>query len=127
MEPYRVAESQANAKSANVDHLVSIQLHDAATVDLTPATIITLYLVQGSNDRMGQKIRAEARPGARVVSHSFYIKGWEPIKYEEFVDSEGKTRKLYLWELNSTKPLVDLSRNRHRFCLTQRSYVGEAT
>jgi SAM-dependent methyltransferase len=90
MESYRVAESLSNAKSANVDHLVSIQLQDAATVDLAPATVITLYLVQGSNDRMGQKIRAEARPGTRVVSHSFYIKGWEPTKYEEFIDSEGR-------------------------------------
>jgi hypothetical protein len=71
MESCRVAESLASAKSANVDHLLSIQLQDAATVDLAPATVITLYLVQGSNDRMAKRSvrkQDQARVSSRTAS-----------------------------------------------------------
>jgi len=96
-EPYRVTESQANANAAHVDHLVTFRLQDAATVDLSAATVITLYLVHCSTNRMKSKILGEAKPGTRIVSHGFEMTGWEPQKYEELVNSEGKTHKLYLW------------------------------
>jgi ribosomal protein L11 methylase PrmA len=96
-EPYRVTESQANANAAHVDHLVTFRLQDAATVDLSAATVITLYLVHWSTNRMKSKILAEAKPGTRIVSHGFEMTDWEPWSCEEFVDSDGETHKLYLW------------------------------
>ena len=92
-----MTESQANANAAHVDHLVTFRLQDAATVDLSAATVITLYLVHWSTNRMKSKILGEAKPGTRIVSHGFEMTGWEPQKYEELVNSEGKTHKLYSW------------------------------
>jgi len=97
IERYCVAESQANAKAAGVEHLVTFKLQDAATVDLSPATIITLYLVQWSNDRLKHQILRQAKPGTRIVSHSFEMKDWSPAKVEEFVDEEGAQRRVFLW------------------------------
>ena len=97
VEPYWVNESIERAKAAGVDHLLSFKLQDAATVDLTPATIITLYLVQWSNNRMKERILSQARSGTRIVSHSFDMSDWPPAKVEEFVDDEGVHRRLYLW------------------------------
>jgi len=92
-----VTESQANANAAHVDHLVTFSLQDATTVELSAATVITLYLVHWSTNRMKSKILAEAKPGTRIVSHGFEMTDWEPWSYEEFVDSEGEPHKLYLW------------------------------
>ena len=92
-----MTESQANANAAHVDHLVTFSLQDATTVELSAATVITLYLVHWSTNRMKSKILAEAKPGTRIVSHGFEMTDWEPWSYEEFVDSEGEPHKLYLW------------------------------
>ena len=95
--PYWINESEEKAKAAGVDHLVSFKLQDALRVDLSPATIITLYLVQWSNDEIKQRILSQVKPGTRIVSHSFHMTDWSPVKVEEFVDSEGKQRRLFLW------------------------------
>ncbi len=48
--------------------------------DLTRADVVTLYLVQVTNDKLKSKLEKELRPGARVVSHVFPFKGWTPFK-----------------------------------------------
>ena len=93
----RVVEAESNAIQAGVDHLVDFQRQDAMTVDLTPATVITLYLVQWSTELLGSVIRSRANPGTRIVSHNFPIRDWNPATVEEHVDSEGAIRKLFLW------------------------------
>jgi len=95
--PYWINEAEEKAKESGVDHLVSFKLQDAATVDLSPASIIMLYLVQWSNDRMKQRILSQTKPGTRIVSHTFHLTDWAPKKVEEFADSEGVQRRLFLW------------------------------
>ncbi|HUE82963.1 MAG TPA: class I SAM-dependent methyltransferase [Pyrinomonadaceae bacterium] len=97
MEPYRVTESQNNAKSAGVEHLVTFKLQDAMTVGLSPATVVTLYLVEWSTVRLQQRILRHAQAGSRIVSHSFGMDSWTPEIVEKFVDAKGETRTLYLW------------------------------
>lgn len=48
--------------------------------DLSGADVVTLYLHQGTTDRLKAKLEQELKPGARVISHSFTFKGWEPAK-----------------------------------------------
>ena len=96
-EMYRVSEAESNAAQAGVDHLVTFQHQDAMTVDLSPATVITLYLVYWSTQKLGSVIRSRAKPGTRIVSHNFLIKDWEPVEVVEHVDGEGAIHKLFLW------------------------------
>jgi ubiquinone/menaquinone biosynthesis C-methylase UbiE len=102
VEPYRVAQSQANAKMAGVDHLVTFKLQDAQTVDLSTATAIMLYLVHWSTQRLQHQIVRQAKAGTRVVSHNFSMDNWVPKQVDEFVDHAGDTRKLYLWIVESS-------------------------
>lgn len=97
IERYRIAESNENARLAGVEGLVSFQLQDAERVDLSSATVITLYLVQWSTLRLQSRILSQARRGTRVVSHSFHMKDWKPAKTEDMVDSEGKTHTIFMW------------------------------
>ena len=96
-EPYRVAESQENAKNAGVEHLVTFKLQDALCADISPATVVMLYLVHWSTLKLLPIISSSVRPGTRIVSHSFSMGDLGPIKVEQFIDSSGTARTLYLW------------------------------
>lgn len=97
IEPYRVAESQSNAKEAGVEDLVTFSLKDAMTVDLSPATVVMLYLVEWSTSKLQPIIRRQVRPGTRIVSHNFVFDGWTPVKTEKFTEASGWVRTLNLW------------------------------
>jgi ubiquinone/menaquinone biosynthesis C-methylase UbiE len=93
IEPHWVETAQVNAKQAAVEHLVEFKVQDAMTLDLAPATVIMLYLVQWSTTKVQPLIRSMVKPGTRIVSHSFNMDDWEPAKVEA-VDSEGKSNNL---------------------------------
>ncbi len=97
IDPQRIKESESNAKAAGVEHLVSFKLQDAMTVDVSPATVVTLYLLSASNVKLRPILTKQLRPGARIVSHAFTMGDWPPEKTDEFTDGAGSMRSLYLW------------------------------
>ena len=54
-------------------------------IDLSDATVVCLYLLQETNEKIQEKLEEELRPGTRVVSVAFTFPGWEPVA----VDPEG--------------------------------------
>ena len=102
IDPQRIKESEANAKAAGVEHLVSFKLQDAMTVDVSPATVVTLYLLSASNLKLRPILTKQLRPGARIVSHAFTMGDWPPAKTDEFTDANGSMRTLYLWTTDGT-------------------------
>lgn len=97
IDPQRVAESRANAKKAGVEHLVEFRQQDAMTVDVSAATVVTLYLATSSNLALRPILTRQLKPGARIVSHTFGMGDWRPVKVDEFRDSTGVVETLYLW------------------------------
>lgn len=97
IEPYWIEESRRNAKKAGVEHLTTFRVEDAMSVDLSPASVVMLYLVEWSVAKLWPIIKSTAKPGARVVSHSFGMENWTPEQFETFVDANGQPRNLYLW------------------------------
>ena len=97
-DPERIKESEANAKKAGVEDRVTFRQQDAMTVDVSPATVVTLYLLSGSNLKLRPMLTKQLRPGARIVSHAFSMGDWEPLKKDEFTDAKGVPRTLYLWK-----------------------------
>ena len=101
----RVKESQVNAKQAGVESLVEFRQQDALTVDVSPATVVTLYLLSESNLRLRPILTKVLQPGSRIVSHQFAMGDWEPEKKETLTDSEGSQHILYLWRIDGrTRP-----------------------
>src|SRR5690349_12373694 len=49
IDPVRIAEANANAKAAGVEHLVTFKLQDALKTDVSNATLVTTYLLSASN------------------------------------------------------------------------------
>jgi predicted RNA methylase len=100
--PERIAESNANAAAAGVTDLVEFRLQDALTVDVSPATVVTLYLLGSANRKLRPILTSQLRPGARIVSHAFSMGDWRPDQEESFVDTGGAARRLYLWVTDGT-------------------------
>ncbi len=98
IDPQRIAESEANAKKAGVEHLVSFKLQDAMKVDVSSATVVTLYLLSASNLKLRPILTKQLKPGSRIVSHAFSMGDWEPATVDQFQDSRGISRTLYLWQ-----------------------------
>eukprot|EP00250_Pteridium_aquilinum_P021654 c25191_g8_i1 orf=131-379(-) len=58
--------------------MISLEQTDAFKVDLSPATVLTLYLSEKGNLKLLPKMRKELCAGARVVSFCWAIAGVEP-------------------------------------------------
>lgn len=100
IDPELLAQAQANAKAAGVDHLVTFKLQDAMTADLSEVSVLTLYLLSSSNLKLRPKLTRELKPGARIVAHNFALGDWEAEKVESVTDREGRRRTIYRWTVD---------------------------
>jgi len=67
--------------------------------DLSPATVITLYLTTSGNSKLRPKLERESRPGTRVVSHDFPIQGWTPSGEGNEGYYRFKSHRIYLYRI----------------------------
>lgn len=77
LDPARVEESTANAKKEGVDHLARFQTANVFDLDLTPASVIAMYLLPELNVRLIPQLQ-QLKPGSRIVSHNFDMEGVVP-------------------------------------------------
>ena len=96
LDPDRIREARELARREGVEQLVRFIQRDAGKVDLSPATVVALYLWQSENLRLRERLRKGLRPGARVISRDSHMGLWEPERTE--VSADPKDR-LYLWKV----------------------------
>ena len=82
IDPDRVKEARANARSAGVSDRVEFREADLFKTDLGEATVVTLYLLSSVNLQLRPKL-LELKPGTRIVSHAFDMGDWKPLKTEK--------------------------------------------
>ena len=87
-------ESRENIRKAGVQNLAEIRQQDILTVDFSPASVVTMYLLPDVNLKLKPNLLSQLKPGSRVVSHSFDMGDWKPDKVER-VD----WRTIYLWTI----------------------------
>ena len=98
IDPNRVAEATENVKKAGVAGRVKIVRGDLFETDLSPASVVTLYLLTELNLKLRPKLLRELQPGTRVVSHAFSMGDWKP---ERTAEISGTT--VYLWRIPQPK------------------------
>jgi hypothetical protein len=79
INPKRVRESLENVRKSNVGHLVTIKQEDIFTLDLREANVVTLYLLPSLNVKLMPQLE-KLRPGSRILSHDFDMRGAKPIE-----------------------------------------------
>lgn len=97
IDPKRVKESRENVKQNKLEHLVKIEQQDIFELDLSPANVITLYLLPSLNVKLIPQLE-KLKPGSRIVSHDFDMRGVKPDKVVNFTSEEnGGQHTIYVW------------------------------
>lgn len=100
IDPQRIRECKANAKAAAVEDRVKFRQEDATKVDISEATVLTIYLLPESNELLRPKFEKELKPGVLVVSHNYEIPGWKDreIGSDTVTDPDGKEHSIFLYK-----------------------------
>ena len=80
-------------------HIIQKNLFD---VDLSNADVITIYLLQETNDKLFPKLKKELKPGTRILSSAFNFPKWKPVTIDPTGPIYGP---LHLYEIKSSKQL----------------------
>jgi ribosomal protein L11 methylase PrmA len=94
IDPQRIKEANANAEAAGVTANVKFMNADLFTTDISQASVVTLYLLPSLNVKLMPKLKAELKPGTRIVSHAFDMGDWKP---EQTLNVNGRT--VYYWTI----------------------------
>ena len=97
VDPQRIQESRDNVEKNDVGDLVRIEEKDIFTLDLSKADVVTLYLLPKLNVRLIPQLQ-KLKPGSRIISHDFRMKGVKPDKVVKLWSKEDNANhKVFLW------------------------------
>lgn len=77
-DPIRVLWSRLFVAVHRVKGQVKVIWGNLFKVNLSEATVVTLFLSQGANQKLKAKLLSELKPGTRVVSYVWTFDGWTP-------------------------------------------------
>lgn len=95
--------TQRRLAALNLDSQVKIVHGNALKIDLSPADVVTLYLLTSSNARLRPNLEKYLKPTARVVSLNFGMPGWKAARVET-VKADRQTHTIYVYEM-SDRPM----------------------
>ncbi len=94
-----VKEATDRVKKLKLDDQITILQGDLMKVDLNPADVVIIYLETSANDKLRPNLEKYLKPGARVVSHDFEVRGWKPV-HVETLDAYNRAHKIYVYEMS---------------------------
>ena len=94
INPERIKEARENAKKAGVESLVEFREGDLFQADVSPASVVTMYLLPSVNLRLKPRLMRQLKPGSRLVSHDFDMGDWKPEK-----ESKLEHHTIYFWTI----------------------------
>jgi cyclopropane fatty-acyl-phospholipid synthase-like methyltransferase len=105
MDKTLIEKARKTAQEEGVSHLVEFRSEDALKADISPATVVTLYMLPWFNAAMKPSFRKHLKPGSRIVAHDFGIEGWEPDKTVKLPQIEYRPggyqhqHTLFMWKM----------------------------
>lgn len=100
IDSHLIDVARSNARTAGVDALVQFHVQNVLEADVSSATVVTLYLLTSSNERLRPMLTRQLKPGARIVSHAFSMgRDWPADAIDQFVSARGDEVTLYLWKM----------------------------
>ena len=102
LDPELFKKTQERIRELKLQDRVKIINGNLLDVDLSPANVVTLYLLTDSNTKVKPNLEKYLKAGSRVVSHDFQVLGWVPAKVEKFM-RDSRTHTIYLYEMPPKK------------------------
>jgi protein-L-isoaspartate O-methyltransferase len=90
--------TQARVKQLGLQDKVTVIHGNLLKVDLSPADVVTLYLLTSSNERLRPILERALKAGARVVSNDFEVRGWTPSGIVP-ITAGGVLHNIYVYEV----------------------------
>ena len=85
-DPIRYFWSKLMIRRYNLRNQVQVLRGNFFNFDVGEASVVTLYLGVGANNKLREKLAKELKPGSRIVSHFFLLKDWNPTETDEKAD-----------------------------------------
>jgi len=101
IQPDLCYKTEQKIKSLGLEDRVRMVHGSALHADLHDADVVTMYFTTLGNERLKPEL-AKMRPGSRVVSNQFPIKGWKPAE-AVIIKTGSIERTIYLYEIGHTK------------------------
>jgi len=98
----RIKEAIENIKKNGVESRAQVIKGNFFEIDLSEATVITMFLLTNVNEMLKPKLEKELKPGTRVVSHEFEMRGWIPKEVVK-VEDGNMTHLVYLYVIGEHK------------------------
>ena len=101
IDPALIREAKKNARQAGVEKRVEFREQDLFLANFREATVVTLFLLPAINKRLLPQLEA-LKPGTRIVSNTFEIGGWKPVREIVVTDDPADdyyfgSHRLFLW------------------------------
>jgi SAM-dependent methyltransferase len=92
--------AEDNVKALGLENRVKVLHGDFMKVDLSPANVVTLYLITTANESLRPNLEKYLKKDARVVSYDYPVPGWKAIDEQETDPSRlGNRHTIYLYEV----------------------------
>jgi SAM-dependent methyltransferase len=100
IDPERIKECKANyaKEDKKVQDLVTFDRKDIFTLDLSGASVVTLYLLPELNVKLVPQLK-KLKPGSRIVSHDFDMRGYKPDQKVTVKTKDDREKTVYLWTI----------------------------
>lgn len=85
-DPIRYLWSKLKIRRHNLGSQVQVIRANFFNVGIGGASVVTMYLGVGVNNKLREKLAGELKPGSRIVSHHFLLKDWIPTETDEKSD-----------------------------------------
>ena len=100
--PEMCEKSRRRIKELGLDDRITIVQGSALRADLRPADVVTMCLLTASNERLRPLLEKSLKPGSRVVSNQFPVKGWRPFAVAH-VREGSMEHIIYVYNMGQTK------------------------
>jgi hypothetical protein len=94
MDPLRIEMAYQRARVERVDRMVQFIKGDFFRVDISKASVVTMFLLQTVNLELRARLLSQLAPGTRIVSHRFHMGNWKPKRVAVIGND-----KIYYWRV----------------------------
>jgi ubiquinone/menaquinone biosynthesis C-methylase UbiE len=97
-----VRSTNDKIEKLGLKNLATVIHGDLLKVDLSPADVVTIYLMTNTNEILRPNLEKYLRAGARVISHEYAVPGWK-ANYVEKPEPSEKGHTIFMYVMPAKK------------------------